>query len=255
MFPSLSKLEERLAYARLRVLNDGIQTIGIGGLNEKVLHRILKLTVEPSEEKHEVSYLGSVVDILNEDGITEVQTRNLDKLRPKLSKLLGEERVRLIYPIPAVKYLRWINTETGEITSRRRVPKKSTVFDAYRELLRIRPLLANENLTVTLFLLELEEYRVLSNYGKTGKRGSVRFERIPEKILGVEHLSNPEDYKRAFLPTGLCDPFTVKEYATAIQQKTRWAYHGIRILMDVGVLYKVGERGREYLYSSSNIVE
>ena len=245
----LSILEENFSEARLRVLGKDFQTEGIGGLNEKALHRILKLTIEPREEKHEVKYLGSVVDILNEHGVTEIQTRSLSRLRPKLERLLPTTPVRLVYPIPAVKYLRWINMKSGEITERRRVSKRSTVYDSYRELWRMRSLLPDKNLTVTLLLLEVEEYRTLDGWDESGKRGSTRFERIPEKLLGAVSLNTPKEYANAFLPEDLSTPFTVKEYAEKIRQKPRWAYQGIRILMDLGVLSHTGERGREFLYA------
>ena len=117
---------------------------------------------------------------------------------------------------------------------------------------RLRSLLSDKNLTVTRLLLEVEEYRTLDGWDESGKRGSTRFERIPEKLLGAVSLNTPKEYASAFLPEGLSTPFTVKEYAEKIRQKPRWAYQGIRILMDLGVLSHIGERGREFLYAPSN---
>lgn len=63
-------------------------------------------------------------DIYNEHGIIEIQTRQLNKLRDKLSVFLNEYQVRVVYPMPYEKYLSWIEPETGDITSRRKSPKR-----------------------------------------------------------------------------------------------------------------------------------
>ena len=52
---------------------------GIGMLGEKSLHSALKYYYEPDETKHEIAFEGFFADIMNEDGITEIQTGSLLK--------------------------------------------------------------------------------------------------------------------------------------------------------------------------------
>ena len=45
---------------------------GIGTQSEKMLHSILKYSIEPNDNFHEIKRYGSVVDILREDEIYEM---------------------------------------------------------------------------------------------------------------------------------------------------------------------------------------
>ena len=60
----------------------------IGTLGEKSLHAVLKRYYEPDRSCHEIPVGNYVADIVNQDGIFEIQTRGLSNLRPKLNELL-----------------------------------------------------------------------------------------------------------------------------------------------------------------------
>ena len=81
--------------------------------------------------------------------------------------------------MPYEKYLSWIEPETGDITSRRKSPKRCSVYDAMFELYKIKAFLKNQNLKVTLLLIDMEEYKLLNGWSYDKKRGSVRYDRIP----------------------------------------------------------------------------
>ncbi len=234
--------------AQSAVLGQGIGREGIGTLSERALHRILKLAIEPNEECHEKKILGSVADIFNAEGITEIQTRAFERLVPKLSKFLSEQPVTVVYPMAKQKRLHWINPETGEISPPRKSPKSEKPFDAFYELYKIRSFLANERLTVKLVFLHMEEYRYRNGYGREKKKGAPRIERIPTAFCEEIALASREDF-RIFLPESLPEEFTAKQYAKAIGQKPRYAYLGLRILKDCfGLVSHIRTEGREYVY-------
>ncbi len=62
----------------------------IGLLGEKVLHAGLKFYFEPNSDFHEVKINGFVADICNAEGIIEIQTRSLGKLKRKLEVFFAE---------------------------------------------------------------------------------------------------------------------------------------------------------------------
>ena len=158
--------------AKEKIIGKSHNDKGIGTLSEKTLHAVLKMYYEPDEDNHEVAIDGYFADIYNEHGIIEIQTRQLNKLRDKLSVFLNEYQVRVVYPMPYEKYLSWIEPETGDITSRRKSPKRCSMYDAMFELYKIKAFLKNQNLKVTLLLIDMEEYKLLNGWSYDKKRGS-----------------------------------------------------------------------------------
>ena len=121
----------------------GTGSRGIGTLGERTLHAVLKHYCEPTESFHEVRVGGFVADIANENGITEIQTRRFDKLRGKLAYFLPFTNVTVVYPIAAVKWIVWIDGDTGETTKRRKSPRRGTPCDALFEMYKIRGFLCS----------------------------------------------------------------------------------------------------------------
>ena len=89
---------------------------GIGMQKEKTLHAVLKAYEDPDEDHHEIPIENYIADIYNEKigTITEIQTANFGYLREKLAAFLPLYRVKVVYPIPAGKWITWIDPETGE---------------------------------------------------------------------------------------------------------------------------------------------
>ena len=60
----------------------GIRTEnGVGTLQEKTIHAVLKNYYEPDEDKQEIPIENYVADIYSDGEIIEIQTRNFDKMR------------------------------------------------------------------------------------------------------------------------------------------------------------------------------
>ena len=125
---------------------------GIGMQKEKTLHAVLKAYEDPDEDHHEIPIENYIADIYNEKigTITEIQTANFGYLREKLAAFLPLYRVKVVYPIPAGKWITWIDPETGELEKRSRSPKKGSFYSAFRELYRISSYLDHPNLCVKL---------------------------------------------------------------------------------------------------------
>ncbi len=241
--------EQRLAFlsARAEVIGTDVSDGGIGTLSEKALHKMLKLYIEPRCDKHEIKILGSVADILNENGITEIQTRSLEKLISKLSKFLPQYKTTVILPLAAQKTVRWLNPETGEISPPKKSPKHENAFTAMYELYKLRKLATHENLSVRLIFITAEDYRYLDGWDKTGKRGSTRMERIPLELIDDITLTKGEDYI-SLIPKELPEQFTVKELARAGKFSPRISSYVTGFLREVGAIEHIGREGRAYLY-------
>lgn len=223
---------------------------GIGTLAEKTLHAALKLYFEPDESKHEIKIGRYIADIAGDSGIIEIQTRSFNRLREKLAAFLECSDVTVVYPIARTKYLRWIDTQSGHATEKRKSPKLGRYYDAFAELYKIKPLLSNPRLRLCLVLIDLTEYRCLDGWSKDKKKGSTRYERIPENLAGELFLRSAADYAQ-LIPPELPRVFTAKEFAACAHISPAKARAGLNLLNSVGAVIHVGKRGREYEYTRS----
>ena len=90
---------------------------------------------------HEIPIENFVADIFDGEAVIEIQTRSFQNMRRKLAAFLPLYPVTIVYPIPHVKWLHWMDEETGEISPGRKSPKKGNAYQAFIELYKIRPVL------------------------------------------------------------------------------------------------------------------
>lgn len=220
---------------------------GVGTLGEKTLHAVLKRMIEPDVSRHEVKLGRYTADVLNERGVFEIQTRNLHKLKPKLAELLPYYPVTVVAPVVETKWLLTMDPETGELTDRRKSPKRGRAAALLSDLVYLKPLLKDPNLSFRLVLLEGEELRRPS----PGHRRPVTpLEFAPTRFLGTVRLKTAEDYA-ALLPPNLPEAFTARELAKALGLPAKKSSAAATVLAYMGAIRQVGARGRAYLYTIS----
>lgn len=230
-----------------KIINKERKQNGIGTLGEKTLHAVLKCYFEPHEDNQEIALGGYVADIAGENGVIEIQTRNFNALRKKLELFLEFCDVTVVYPIPQVKYLSWVDTETGEIVSKRKSPKKGSIYDAVKELYKIKYTLDNPRMNFCAVMLELEEIRYLNGWSDDKKRGSTRCDRIPISLIDEIYFNSIHDYKK-FIPENLPSEFTSADFAKCAKIRRNIAQTTINILSYLELIEKVGKKGRSNLY-------
>ena len=233
--------------ARAAVLSEGVHWEGIGTLSEKTLHKILKLYVDPDTSHHEVEFMGSVLDVKGESQIYEIQTRNYDKLLPKLKKILPHERITVVCPLATEKRVRWVDKESGEITPPKKSPKREGIFDAFKMLFGIREVIRDENLTVRVLFMTVDDFRNLDGYGKDKKRRSTRMERIPCDIFYELELRDSLDYA-AYIPPEIGEEFVASDFARAIKRTSRYTFYILKLLVAAGAICEHSRRGRAVVY-------
>ena len=81
---------------------------GIGTLSEKTVHAVMKNYYAPDTDMHEIPIENFVADIYTGQEIIEIQTRAFHKMRRKLDAFLPLYPVTIVYPIPHIKWLFWI---------------------------------------------------------------------------------------------------------------------------------------------------
>jgi hypothetical protein len=223
------------------------QRHGIGMQSEKTLHAVLKNYIDPDEDHQEIPIDRFIADLYHDGRITEIQTAHMDAMRAKLSCFLALYPVRIVYPIPARKWVIWIDPDTGEQAENNLSTHIGTYYTAFRELYRIRPYLTRPGLTLELLLIDLEEYRIKDGWSRDRKRGSHRFDTIPVQLRGELILERPEDYMQ-LVPENLPEPFTAADFAAAAGIPRALASTVMLLLTETGTVLRVGRQGRAWLY-------
>ena len=220
---------------------------GFSVYRESYVHKAVKLYLEPNEELHEISLLGSVADIFDGHTVTEVQTGAFAPLLPKLKKLLRSYPVHLVHPFPLITHKRWQHTETGEITIPGRAGPMKNLYSVARNIYALRDLIPSDDLTVTVLAYECDEYRLLDGYGKDKKRRATLLGKIPTRLVGAISFTSREDYS-AFIPDGLPSRFTASDFLRLIKSRSRYDVMALKLLLHLGYVRDSGKQGRATLY-------
>jgi hypothetical protein len=222
----------------------------IGTLKEKSLHAAIKTWCGRPGDKFETEVDGFVIDIVRGDKLLEIQTGNFANMKRKLTALLENHVVHLIYPVPKEK---WIvrQSASGQPLKRRRSPKRGQVIDVFDELIHIPGLLGHPNLTVEVLLTRQEE--VLRDDGKGSWRRkfwSLHDYHLLEVLQSVTFRSLADFIQ--LLPPALPPEFTNRELATALNCRLRLAQKITYTLRIAGGLQPAGKRGRALLFKISS---
>lgn len=238
--------------ARMDMTQRQEKVSGIGTLCEKSLHAAVKRFYEPLGEMHEYRVGLYVADIVNEHGITEIQTGNFSALPKKLDAFLRVAPVTLVYPIVHQRMLCYVQASTGEIFSRTRSPKQGQYTDAFWELYQIIPYLFHPQLTLHLLLVDVEEIRLCPNAGQAGKCRAKKGDRIPTGLYGMYHCHTHADYL-GLLPN-IAQPFTAKMFARALKRSEKRAGYTLSCCRKMGLIRQESQKqGRAFLYSYETV--
>ncbi len=223
----------------------------IGTQNERLIHAALKNYYAPFSDEQEIRIGGFIADAVSEDGIFEIQSAGLYRLKKKLDAFAEFSRVTVVYPMTAEYRTVFIDADSGEI--RRETPLRHTrsLLKLFEELYPIKNYLSRENVRIIAVRLKVER-RV---YFRGEKIPDIRdkrvrkkccIEKVPLELLEEIVLQNAEDY-RIFLPEGLSETFTKKELSKCSGESAKSGRAGV--LCGAGVIEKIGKRGKENVYA------
>lgn len=227
---------------------ESINDSSIGRQKEKSLHLQLKNHLCADSNKQEVKIDQFFVDIYDKGIITEIQTGNFYAMRKKLSVLLPNYYVKIVYPLASEKVIHWVDPETGEIQSRKS-PRKNHPLKVCKELYFLKNMLNDPNLEIQVIMCKIDEYRYLDGYNQTKKRGATKIDQIPTWFDEVIVFKDKTDYQKHL--TKLPEQFTVKDFAKVIPLSPKEVSLAIQVLKTIGAIEMVGKLGKAYIYSLS----
>jgi hypothetical protein len=231
--------------------NNRVQMSGIGLLNEKPLHASLKQWYAQPGDRFEVAVDGFVIDIVREDLLIEIQTRNFASINSKLCALTRSYEVRLVYPVVQEKWIVRMATDDGGIAARRKSPKKGRLEDLFWELVSIPKLLSNPNFSLEVLMIREEEVRRYVGKRKWRRRGWVIEGRRLVEVLDRRLFGEPADWL-AFVPDRLRQSFTTEDLATVAATRRELAQKMAYCLRQARMIELIGRQGRANLYRVAN---
>ncbi|MCX4356885.1 MAG: hypothetical protein OSJ43_11820 [Oscillospiraceae bacterium] len=222
----------------------------VGTQNEKLIHATLKNYYAPYSDEQEIKLGSFFADAVSEDGIFEIQTKALYRLKEKLRTFLEYSRVTVVHPVIGEYRTLFISEDTGEIANETQLRKQYSKLKIFEELYSIREFLNHENLSVIIVRLKTEKRvyfrgeKVPDMRNRTARKRCL-INQVPLEITEELRLDIPRDYE-IFLPDKLPEKFTKKQLCAAAKECR--ASLRTEILRTAGIIVKVGEEGREYVY-------
>jgi len=217
-------------------------------VTEKTLHEQLKKLYAKETGKVE-SVLGDYrVDVVHEDLLVEIQTRSFSSIRKKLRKLVKDHRVRLVHPVPYMKWIVRLDSDENQV-GRRKSPKKGRVQEVFKELIYMPDLISDPNFELEVALVNMEEFLIDDGKGSWRRR---RWSIHDRRMLNIheQHLfQEPGDFVK-LLPESLPEEFTTRILAKESKLRINLAQKMVYCLRNMGVLEQSGKKGRAKLYST-----
>lgn len=222
----------------------------IGTLQETSLHASLKQWYAQPDDQLEAKVEGFVVDIVRGDLLIEIQTRNFAALKSKLKDLVRRHQIHLVFPIAQEKWIVRLDTDKRTELKRRKSPKRGNLIYLFPELVRIPDLVSEPNFSLEILLTKEEELWIDDGKGSWRRKGWSIYDRRLIQVVSATRLATPEDFRQV-LPESLPKSFSTLDLASQMNQHRYLAQKMAYCLRKMGVIEKVGKRGRSWLYQVS----
>jgi hypothetical protein len=220
---------------------------GVGVLNEKPLHAALKAWYAQPGDRFEVPVDGSIIDIIRNELLVEIQTRGFSALKRKLEKLVVSHTVRLVYPVAVEKWIVRLSDDGAAREGRRKSPKRGSILELFRELVSFPHLISHPNFSLEVLLIQEEEVRQRGPARNWRRRGWGTVERRLVQVVDRRLFATPADLA-ALLPPALDEPFTTAGLAEAIGQPRWLAQKMVYCLRSMGAIAEAGKQVKATRY-------
>ena len=224
----------------------------IGTLNEKPLHAALKEWYARPGDRMEATVEGFVVDLVRDGLLIEIQTGNFTPLRRKLERLARDHCIRVVYPIAREKWIVKLPQKKGDSVTRRKSPKRGTIWGLFEDLVNCPRLLADPRLSLEVVFTQQEEVRRHAAGRSWRRKGWVTVERRLLAIVEQRRFQSPADLA-ALLPADLPEPFSTADLAREAGVPRRLAQRAAYCLRQMNAIALAGKDGNALLYEKPKV--
>ena len=216
-------------------------------MGETPLHAALKAWYCQPNDRTEMPVDDYVIDIIRDDLLVEIQTRNFGAIRPKLAELTKEHMVRLVHPIAREKWIIKLAPDGQSQLSRRKSPKRGRILHLFDELVYVPGLLSNPNLSIEVLMTQEEEVRRHEPGRRWRRKGWVTHGRRLLEVVDRRLFRTPDDVGD-LLPAAIVEPFTTSDLAAVLKAPRRLAQKMTYCHRKMGTIQAAGKDGNAILY-------
>lgn len=238
--------KDRFARAKELLENPHLR-YNIGTYKEGSQHLLLKLFYESDIGCHEVPFQGYIADILNDKGITEIQTVGFRALHDKLAVFLPAYPVTVAFPVSEKKRIMWTDPESGDVECGRFTTYPKKKFAVLSELLSIVEHFGDPRLCIHMVSMSVSQYKARDGYGKDKKKRATKLDTVPEELLSVTVLRDADDIRR-ILPFNSGDSLCIKDISKALGLTRVRLWRAIKFLTITEILVQTGKKGNSIIY-------
>jgi hypothetical protein len=226
-----------------------VERAGINLYSEYSLHAQIKEYLARPGDRLEAVIEGRVVDLVRADGeLVEVQTGHLGQIKPKVLEFAGKGcRVRVIYPVSAVRELRRLDPVTNEVLSTRRSPKHGDIYSLFDELVHAPEFVAANNVAVEVLMIRSVETKTRDGSGSWWRRGDRTVDRELVEVLSSRSFQTPREWL-SLIPSDLEPPWSSETLGEALDIGPARARKILYCFSRAGLLIESGKRGRGKTY-------
>jgi hypothetical protein len=221
---------------------------GIGTLQETSLHASLKRWYSQPGDSLEVVVDGFVIDIVRENLLIEIQTRNFSAIKRKLKQLVEKYPLRLVHPISLEKWIVNVAEDKVSVVRRRKSPRHAHLEDLFTELVRLPELAAHNNFSLEALLIREEELRRKDGRGSWRRKGWSIYDRRLLEVVDRHVFLSPTDFS-ALLPVGLPPAFTSADLARGLGKPLYLAQKMAYCLRKMDAIQITGKVGNSLIYT------
>jgi hypothetical protein len=222
-------------------------------MGQTSLHKSIKQWYSKSGDKLEEWVDGYLIDIVRGELLIEVQMGNFSSIKRKVRDLLRHHFVRVIHPVVVKKWIIRLDAH-GEKISQRKSPRKGRLEDIFLELVYMPTIWGSPNLSLEVLLLYAEELLINDGKGSWRRRyWSIHDKRLV-KIIDNRVYKGPKDFLELLSDT-LPNIFTTYQIAVTSGINLNIARKMAYTLRKMGVIEKIGKRGRATLYTQSKTAD
>jgi len=231
----------------------------VGEIRETRLHAALKAVYALPDDKLESLVDGFYIDVVKANGLLiEIQTGNFRSIRNKLSSLLRDYQIKVVYPVTAERWIQRVDQHGGSI-SYRKSPKKGLIIEVFKEITSIPGLLLHPNFLLEVVLIQEEQTWQDDGRGSWRRKHWSIVDRNLLGILSATSFNKSADYYD-LLPKGLPQPFTTADLHKEMSKLAGFSTQKIPVgyisligkmvytLREMGLIKQIGKQGRRNLY-------